>query len=428
MNIKLNNIFIERDGTIKISDSLVDNICFGEISEVVENLNDDEDENEINNFYLAPFVIQNYFKDNKYKIDRSYDFWCLGCSLVEILRGKNKNEDNFYNKKFKNGKEFLNFLKETKSLPKINYDDDGINNNKNKKHKISISENFKNFISLLFDYNQIKNENIYSLLYNHVFLNDNNMNINKIPKVLTKNNSSIISISNNNNNNKTNHNLKSSESMSNISNSMINRKNLGEILQNNGVINVLNNNEGASFTVTMSENSSCDLNKSENSSLFFKNNSNNNNNSNFNSTNKKYFISNNFTDIVEALVEHTPISIKGNKNDIYIFNKNEEEKNKNKINIVDNNNNISFKNNNNCCYNSISSSSSLNTFKDCIIRIHRIIGSKSEFCFGEYPDPEYNINYSFLNFNELYDHTIYEWKADFEDSILKTKEWLPNLR
>ena len=135
-------------------------------------------------------------------------------------------------------------------------------------------------------------------------------------KVLTKNNSSIISISNNNNN-KTNHNLKSSESMSNISNSMINRKNLGEILQNNGVINVLNNNEGASFTVTMSDNSSCDLNKSENCSFikFFKNN-NNNNNSNFNSTNKKYFISNNFPDIVEALVEQTPISIKGNKNDI----------------------------------------------------------------------------------------------------------------
>ena len=132
MNIKLNNIFIERDGTIKISDSLVDNICFGEISEVVENLNDDEDENEINNFYLAPFVIQNYFKDNKYKIDRSYDFWCLGCSLIEILRGKNKNDDNFYYKKFKNGKEFLNFLKETKSLPKINNDDN--NNNK----KISI--------------------------------------------------------------------------------------------------------------------------------------------------------------------------------------------------------------------------------------------------------------------------------------------------
>ena len=124
MNIKLNNIFIERDGTIKISDSLVDNICFGEISEVVENLNEDEDENEINNFYLAPFVIQNYFKDNKYKIDRSYDFWCLGCSLIEILRGKNKNDDNFYYKKFKNGKEFLNFLKETKSLPKINNDDD----------------------------------------------------------------------------------------------------------------------------------------------------------------------------------------------------------------------------------------------------------------------------------------------------------------
>lgn len=64
------------------------------------------------------------------------------------------------------------------------------------------------------------------------------------------------------------------------------------------------------------------------------------------------------------------------------------------------------------------------TFRDTVIKMCKVIGSKSELHFGEYPDPDYNIDYASINRKKLYEHTGYKCEADFADSLLKTKTWL----
>ena len=66
----------------------------------------------------------------------------------------------------------------------------------------------------------------------------------------------------------------------------------------------------------------------------------------------------------------------------------------------------------------------LSTFRETVIRICDVIDAKSELLFGEYPDPDYNIDYSSINKEKLYMHTGYKCKADFAESLLKTREWL----
>ena len=39
----------------------------------------------------------------------------------------------------------------------------------------------------------------------------------------------------------------------------------------------------------------------------------------------------------------------------------------------------------------------LSTFREKVIEICNVIGSSSELLFGEYPDPDYNIDYSSIN-------------------------------
>ena len=66
----------------------------------------------------------------------------------------------------------------------------------------------------------------------------------------------------------------------------------------------------------------------------------------------------------------------------------------------------------------------LTTFKENVIKICDILETKCELRFGEYPDPDYNIDYASINRNKLYEHTNYKCETDFRDSILKTKKWL----
>ena len=47
----------------------------------------------------------------------------------------------------------------------------------------------------------------------------------------------------------------------------------------------------------------------------------------------------------------------------------------------------------------------LDTFRNNVIKMCEVIGSKSELHFGEYPDPDYNIDYASINRKKLYDHT-----------------------
>lgn len=66
----------------------------------------------------------------------------------------------------------------------------------------------------------------------------------------------------------------------------------------------------------------------------------------------------------------------------------------------------------------------LMTFRETVVKMCEVIGSKSELLFGEYPDPDYNIDYSSINKEKLYIHTGYKCKADFAESLSKTREWL----
>ena len=66
----------------------------------------------------------------------------------------------------------------------------------------------------------------------------------------------------------------------------------------------------------------------------------------------------------------------------------------------------------------------LDTFKNTVIRMKELLHSNSELHFGTYPDPDYNIDYSSIQRNKLYEHTGYLCNADFAESLLKTRDWL----
>lgn len=66
----------------------------------------------------------------------------------------------------------------------------------------------------------------------------------------------------------------------------------------------------------------------------------------------------------------------------------------------------------------------LQTFRENVIKICEVIDSKSELLFGEYPDPDYSIDYASINRKKLYEHTGYKSEIDFKESLLKTRKWL----
>lgn len=66
----------------------------------------------------------------------------------------------------------------------------------------------------------------------------------------------------------------------------------------------------------------------------------------------------------------------------------------------------------------------LSTFRDTVKKMCEYIDSKSELLFGEYPDPDYNIDYSLINKEKLYIHTGFKCTSDFKTSIQKTRNWL----
>lgn len=66
----------------------------------------------------------------------------------------------------------------------------------------------------------------------------------------------------------------------------------------------------------------------------------------------------------------------------------------------------------------------LDTFKSIVLKMKKLLHSASELRFGTYPDPDYNIDYATIHRTKLYEHTGYICEADFEESLLKTKDWL----
>ena len=292
-NIKSSNILVDSNGTIRISDSLIDNIILGEGKEIYNNIISgnnllDDKENNID-FYIPPFFIKNCKKKN-YEINYSYDLWCLGCVIIESFTGKNPwSEKNFHNQN-----EFINFL------------------NKNPNLTPSIPENLtkecKDFLNILFDYNQTCQNDIYIKLFNLDYFKNNKNNNNGNNKSLNLNNSLEKSS------------IKgSSITINNIFNvNVLNKRkssNLGQNLQKLKVVNILNSNENPTFSVTVSgfSNRNSNLYQSNKSSFlcgsYVKG--------------KNYVVDNNniiMDEVPEANLEQSPFTIKDNKKNIYNFN------------------------------------------------------------------------------------------------------------
>lgn len=65
-------------------------------------------------------------------------------------------------------------------------------------------------------------------------------------------------------------------------------------------------------------------------------------------------------------------------------------------------------------------------FRSIIEELRDILSPKSKLNFGAYDDTTY-IDYSNINFNELFNDTGFFPKCDFRDSVLKTANWLKQI-
>lgn len=65
-------------------------------------------------------------------------------------------------------------------------------------------------------------------------------------------------------------------------------------------------------------------------------------------------------------------------------------------------------------------------FRNYIEKLRTIVAPKVELKFGVYPD-DAEIDYSLIDLDALYNDTGFECKADFEESILKTAQWVKTL-
>lgn len=65
----------------------------------------------------------------------------------------------------------------------------------------------------------------------------------------------------------------------------------------------------------------------------------------------------------------------------------------------------------------------LETFKTWMIRMRDILSPCTALKFGEYPDAP-AIDYDLIDLNSLFNDTGFQCQVDFEESILKTAEWL----
>ncbi len=68
----------------------------------------------------------------------------------------------------------------------------------------------------------------------------------------------------------------------------------------------------------------------------------------------------------------------------------------------------------------------ITTFRKIIERIAEILNPDCPLLFGEYPDVPSGVDYANIDLDALYNDTGFECKADFEESIRKTAEWLKN--
>ena len=226
-NLKPTNILVD-EGTVKISDCLVDSLILGNSKSIYNHL---LKSNRIN-YYIPPFFIKemNDYNDKKSNISDnvstdekifnnwiSFDLWCLGCAIIEVS-SRNKPWSHYT---FKDNLDFIKFLESTNLVPTIPQ---------------KLSAQCKELIKVLFNYSLTKEKNIYEKLFNLDFFKENNLNNN--------------SITNNFNDSQTNgHNSDDSNSISSSPNNESGMQ-LGQYLAKNKVVNLLNSNDNASFSVS----------------------------------------------------------------------------------------------------------------------------------------------------------------------------------
>ena len=231
-NFKPNNILVESDGTIKISDCYIDGIILGSAKDIYDNLLSSK---EID-YYTPPFFIQNifYLSETVSNISsklynngiifedwQSYDLWHVGCFLIEVASGKKP----WHHYNFKDNAEFFEFLKNTHLIPTV-------------PQKRSIE--FNELIQVLFNPTLTNKKNVYDIIFNLNFFKKKVSDF-----IYKKNNKSMIQSSLRT----TKGDKKFMEDSSYFADSNMQ---LGQVLQNNKVKNILNNNNNASFSVTNS--------------------------------------------------------------------------------------------------------------------------------------------------------------------------------
>ena len=238
-NFTPNNILVDAEGTIKISDCFIDSIILGSAKEIYDNLLSDSNDNI--NYYIPPFFIQSIFYfgesmtskigenngNNNIKIFeewQAFDLWYMGCFLIEISSWKKP--WNHYN--FKDNSDFFEFLKSTHLFPTIP-----------KKRSLE----FQELVQILLNPTLTNKKNIYDIIFNLNFFTKNVSEFN-----FEKNNKSMMA--------------QSSFRQSRIEKKIFEDSSyyfadsniqLGQMLQNNKVKNILNNNNNASFSVSSME-------------------------------------------------------------------------------------------------------------------------------------------------------------------------------
>ncbi len=239
-NLKPSNIFADSDGTIKISDCLVDSLILGSGIDIYNSLL----ESDKIEYYIPPFFIQAIYKYNEQNNEtneeinnmnnssenifddwKSYDLWFLGCLIIEVSSRKNP----WYHYNFKNNSAFFDFLATTNLSPIL-------------PKKLSLQ--CKELIKILLNYSLTKREDIYDIIFDLDFfkMDSNNFtynNTNIVDPKASLNDSQKIFFQNDGSNFSVTDNLRS-ESASQ----------LGQILANNKVVNILNSNNNASFSVS----------------------------------------------------------------------------------------------------------------------------------------------------------------------------------
>ena len=239
-NLKPSNILVDNDGIIKITDYLIDSLILGNPEEIYNNLI----KSETINYYIPPFFIQviNKYKEEKninnnnkektianndkniFDDWQSYDLWFLGCLIIEVY--SKKKPWTHYN--FSNNAELFRFLNSTHLTPTI---------------PIKLSLQCQELIKVLFNYTLTKQPNIYDKIFNLDFfkMNTNDFTHNNINNKITDLKSSL--------NDSQRYYMQNDESDASnlVSESGIQ---LGKYLENNNVVNILNNNNSASFSVS----------------------------------------------------------------------------------------------------------------------------------------------------------------------------------